>query len=298
MYSDTNKAAINGGIFDRASEVQARLQYAPGEAARQELGLPSDVLPGRWNLRTIRATFDWLADYSLSGVWRILERYDCKLRSSRVRQYSPDPDYAEKVLYLEACLRQVADTPETHVLLFMDEMGYYRWAAAAPDWMPVAPYPSRATSAAENNRQWRIVGVLNAWTGQVNYLDHYIVGRQKIIDMYQAVDQLYPYGEHIYVVQDNWSIHKHPDVTNALEDVPRIEPVWLPTYSPWLNPIEKLWRWLRQDVLKMHRLALDWDALRLAVNTFLDQFANGSQDLLHYVGLLGEGRLSQARRGL
>jgi transposase len=68
----------------------------------------------------------------------------------------------------------------------------------------------------------------------------------------------------------------------------------LPTYAPWLNPIEKLWRWLRQDVLKRHRLAGDWPSLRGRVNQFLGQFATGSQDLLRYVGLLGKGKLAQA----
>jgi hypothetical protein len=76
--------------------------------------------------------------------------------------------------------------------------------------------------------------------------------------------------------------------------MPRIEPVWLPTYAPWLNPIEKLWRWLRQDVLKMHRLAAHWSELRKRVNTFLDQFAEGSADLLRYVGLSGDGKLASA----
>lgn len=289
--------AINEVIFDRREEIQERLQQAPGTAASQELGLPEGVMPGCWSLRTIRASFDWMADYSLSGVWRILQRCDCQLRSSRIRQYSPDPDYVEKVRYLEVCLRQMADTPETHVLLFMDEMGYYRWAEVAPDWQVIAPQPRRATSAADNNRQWRMVGVLNAWTGQVNYLDNYIIGRRQLIEMYHTIDELYPQAEHIYVVQDNWSIHQHPDVTQALQALPHLEPVWLPTYAPWLNPIEKLWRWLRQDVLKMHRLALDWDALHHAVNTFLDQFASGSQDLLHYTGLLGQGRLARARQG-
>jgi hypothetical protein len=41
-------------------------------------------------------------------------------------------------------------------------------------------------------------------------------------------------------------------VAEALCGLPRLQSVWLPTYAPWLNPIEKLWRWLRQDVLKMH----------------------------------------------
>ena len=113
---------------------------------------------------------------------------------------------------------------------------------------------------------------------------------------YRQVAHLYPQYERIYVVQDNWSIHQHPDVLAALATLPRIEPVWLPTYAPWLNLIEKLWRWLRQDVIKMHRLAADWDRLKQQVHAFLDQFAVGSPDLLRYVGLLGDGMLAQAVR--
>jgi len=51
------------------------------------------------------------------------------------------------------------------------------------------------------------------------------------------------------------------------------------------NPIEKLWRWLCQDVLHLHRLAVDLQALRALVAAFLQQFAQGSADLLRYVGL-------------
>ncbi|MCL5959444.1 MAG: transposase [Chloroflexi bacterium] len=59
----------------------------------------------------------------------------------------------------------------------------------------------------------------------------------------------------------------------------------LPTYASWINFIEKLWRWLKQEVLHMHRLA-DWlEDLREEVDSFLDRFANGSQALLRYVGL-------------
>jgi transposase len=53
-----------------------------------------------------------------------------------------------------------------------------------------------------------------------------------------------------------------------------------------LNPIEKLWRWLKQDVLHLHRLSSTWQALKQLVAEFLDQFDQGSNDLLSYVGLL------------
>ena len=64
-----------------------------------------------------------------------------------------------------------------------------------------------------------------------------------------------------------------------------IQLVWLPTYASWLNPIEKLWRKLRQELTHMHPWADDLTQLRQAVATFCAAFAQGSQDLKRYVGL-------------
>lgn len=65
-----------------------------------------------------------------------------------------------------------------------------------------------------------------------------------------------------------------------------IQLVPLPTYASWCNPIEKLWRWLKQDVLHLHRLADHLEDLRARGRAFLDEFHDGSDHLLRYVGLL------------
>ncbi len=271
-----------------------RLHQGPGVEAQAEVQVGVEgPPPSRWTLRTIRATFPWMVDYTLSGVWRALDRYGLSTRSARVQQYSPDPEDAEKVDYLEQCLREAAEHPDKAVVVFLDEMDYYRWPSPAADWTLDTDTPV-AQRAGANNQQWRIVGGLNALTGQVDYLDGYIVGRHKVLERYDHIDTVYRQPEWIYVVQDNWSIHRHPDVMEALFQWPRIEPVWWPTYAPWLNPIEKLGRWLRQEVLKRHRLADDWDTLRQRVRDFLDQFWLGSSELLRYVGLKGKGKLAQA----
>ena len=222
-------ADLVGGIFDRTEALIERLRLGPCEQSR-------------WRLYSIRASFSFLKDYSISGVWRFIKRHDLSLRSARVQHYSPDPDYLEKEAYLHQCLKEAAINKDKRILLFLDEMGYYRWPEPAPDWADEAPVTDRKES---KQQQWRLIGTLNALTGKVNYLDGYIVGRAQVIAMYQLIAACYEKAERIYVVQDNWSIHKHPDVMEALEDLPTISPVWLPTYAPWLNPIEKLWRWLR-----------------------------------------------------
>jgi transposase len=235
-----------------------------------------------------------LGDYSLSGVWRLLDRLDLKLRSARVQQFSPDPDYQAKVIDLEMVLWEARRYPQSVTAVLIDEMGFARWPEPTADWGAEAAVADRRGA---NNGLWRLIGSLNALSGQVNYLDNYIVGRAKVVEFYEQLVEAYPHAEQLYVIQDNWSIHKNPEVLEALKEWPQVQPVWLPTYAPWLNPIEKLWRWLRQDVLKLHHLADDWKALRGRVRSWLDQFQDGSQRLLEYVGLLGNGLLARMIHG-
>jgi transposase len=282
-----------GGAFEAREGVKAQLletlHAGPGEAARQEVMVgTSGPTPSRWTLRTVRVSVEWLSGYSLSGVWRVLHGCGLGWHTARARLFSPDPDYRSKVRRLHRCLRAAARQPERVVALFLDEFGYRRWPEVAPTWGLERAVAQRAG----NNQQWRTIGALNALTGQVSYLDGYIVGRQQVMQFYAQLDHTYPGVDLLYVIQDNWNIHTHPEVLTALARYPRIQPVWLPTYAPWLNPIEKLWRWLRQDVLKLHRWVAAWPQVKQRVRDFLAQFAQGSQELLHYVGLAGEGKLA------
>jgi DDE superfamily endonuclease len=253
--------------------------------------------PSRWTLRTIRATFGPFRGLTLGGVWRALRRRGAGLRSGVIPQYSPDPDPIKKRDNLYKCMGEAATAPDRIALVFLGEMGYARWPEPACDRTGRAPAaPPLADRARGPDRLWRIIGALNAVTGRVDFLDGYVVGRAKVIEFYEQWDRSYPDADRLLVVQDDRSIHRHDAVTAALARWPRIEPVWLPTSAPWLNPIEKLWRWPRQDVLRLHRLAGDWADLRGRVNQFLGQFAAGSRALLHDGGLAGRGKLAQALR--
>lgn len=259
------------------------------------MGLPDGVpMPDRWQLRTIRASVPALAPMSLSGVWYACQRAGVRLRRARPRCYSPDPAYQEKVDALMAALRDAAADPAHVVLVFLDEMSYLRWPQPAPSFAQAAPEPAPRTSPSGKEAKHRIGGMLDAWNGRVLFVDHQVVGRERLATLYRQLNRAYPDATRIIVVQDNWSIHAHADLTALLTELPRIERLWLPTAAWWLNPIEKLWRKLRQEVLRLHRRADDWSGLHQAVRRFLRQYAAGSQELLRYVGLLGTGELAHA----
>ena len=280
------------------TELEERLRQAPAGAAETTASLPhrTPLPPSRWSLIVVRQHFEWLEDYSLSGVWRVLQHWDIAWKRGYVQHWSPDPAYQTKVRRITKCLKQAASDPQHTVALFLDEMGYTRWPTAAPDWLPGEDGYPRAEHGNLSDQQWRVIGALNALTGQVAYAQNYIVGRREVIAFLQRLAQQYAHAGQIYVIADNWNIHTHPDVQAAVAALPRLELVWLPTYASWLNPIEKLWRWVRQRILHRHRLSDLWDVLKQRVARFFDQFAKGSTDLLRYVGLAGDGKWAKVIR--
>ena len=70
---------------------------------------------------------------------------------------------------------------------------------------------------------------------------------------YREVLAAYPAAERIDIAQDNWPVHFHQAILSELSGT-RIRLLRLPTYAPWTNPIEKVWRKLNQEVLHQHRL--------------------------------------------
>jgi hypothetical protein len=254
---------------------------------------------------------DWLKLTSLGGLSRLLKRLDIGLKRGRQYIHSPDPQYAEKVAYLQTCTQQVLADPEHYVLVYLDEFSFYRQPSLDKDYC--AKHTSTiplARRSVRSNTVCRGIGSLNALTGQLTYAQHSRLSTHRIVQFYHQLARVYPQATTIFVVQDNWAVHYHPDILKALCPQrspfrPLISPSWqpmyaapiqtgqlpiqmlfLPTYAPWLNPIEKLWRWLRQTVLHLHRFADQWPQLKQRVFDFMIQFQHGSSDLLRYVGLL------------
>jgi transposase len=146
-------------------------------------------------------------------------------------------------------------------------------------------------------------------TGQVTFLQRSKLSRFVLNNFWAKVRATYPHAVQIDEMVDNWPVHFHVDslarlqkqtfpwppyvpshwpqtpAPRAIQDDLPIRLLCLPTYASWLNPIEKLWRWLKQEVLHMHPYANQWAPLKQQVAAFLEQFATGSEALLHYVGL-------------
>jgi DDE superfamily endonuclease len=251
----------------------------------------------RWTLTRIMVAAPWLGPRTTSGTWRLLQRHRIRLCRGRPRLFSPDPEYAAKRDHLLSVLTAVAEDPEHSVALFLDEMAYHHWPEPGLTWASRDGPRPRAERAAPGERHKKAIAALNARTGQVTYHQRARMTHDQVCTFLIMLKAEYAEAEHIYAIWDNAPVHHQTLVAECAAWL-SIELVFLPTYSPWLNPIEKLWAWVRDAVLRLHRLAGHWDQVPQAVAAFLEHFALGSDALLTRVGLLGDGVLATAVRGV
>ena len=270
----------------------------------------------RWSLSYIAQVCDWLRVNTPSGLSQLLKRLEISYKRGRSYVHSPDPNYQQKMGRIAQSLLKVWHMPEKYVLLYQDEFSYYRQPTVARDYEAMGKFQPLARRSHRSDTAFRGIGALNAITGQVTYQQASRTNIPRLVKFYDAIVADYPKADTIFMVQDNWPVHHHPDLLVHLqpqhfefpihkpknwpdEPSPRakrnaekrkaklpIKILQLPTYASWANPIEKLWRWVRQTVIHLHRLSDDWSELKQRVCDFILSFRRGSNELLRYVGLL------------
>ena len=270
----------------------------------------------RWNLGLIAEVCEWLRVNDPSTLSKLLKRLKISYKRGRSYVHSPDPNYQQKMDLIAQCLLKAWYAPEKYALLYQDEFSIYRQPTLARDYEQMGEFQPLARRSHKSDTEFRGMGALNAITGQVTYQQAYKANVRQLTKFYDAIAADYTEVNTIYMVQDNWPVHYHPDLLIHLQSQDfqfpyNVPPNWpdepspkakrdaekrkarlpirilqLPTYASWANPIEKLWRWVRQTVLHLHRLSDEWQALKQSVMDFIHSFRRGSNELLRYVALL------------
>jgi len=127
------------------------------------------------------------------------------------------------------------------------------------------------------------IGAVNYHTGETVVLFRRRKRRREIAELLQALLDKHPTGT-IYVAWDNASMHQDDEIEAMLKLADgRLVLLYLPTYSPWLNPIEMLWRHFRREVTHCE-LFENVTALLKAAQDFFDRYRLCPAHILSIIG--------------
>jgi putative transposase len=90
--------------------------------------------------------------------------------------------------------------------------------------------------------------------------------------------------ETVYVAWDNVNTHQDDEVEAIVRSVAdRLVLMYLPTYSPWLNPIEMLWRHFRREVTHCEL----FETVKVLLEAAKDFFARYNQAPERVLSIIG-----------
>ncbi|EGR7638456.1 IS630 family transposase [Salmonella enterica] len=216
-------------------------------------------LRSRWSTELLALVINRLFDVTLhrSTLHRYLRQADMVWRRAAPTLKIKDPHYEEKRLVIDQALAQ---EQTAHPVFYQDEVDIDLNPKIGADWMPKGQQKRIATPG--QNQKHYLAGALHSGTGRV----HYVSGSSKSSDLFisllETLRRTYRRAKTITLVADNNIIHKSRKVERWLEENPKFRLLFLPMYSPWLNPIERLWLSLHETITRNHQCRYMWQLLK------------------------------------
>jgi transposase len=194
-----------------------------------------------WSTRQM-AGATGMSQTAVSRIWRAFGLKPHRLEHFKL---SPDPQFVDKVrdivgLYL--------NPPEAAVVLCVDEKSQIQALERSSPILPLMPgVPERQTHDYVRNGTTNLYAALDVASGKVISEMTPRHRAEEFRRFLNLIESTVPDHLDIHVVLDNSSTHKTPSIQRWLKRHPRFTLHFTPTYSSWLNLVE---RWFAELTTK------------------------------------------------
>ena len=185
---------------------------------------------------------------SKSTIGRIWKAFELQPHRSEDFKLSNDPLFVEKVydiigLYL--------DPPEAAVVYCVDEKSQIQALARSQPAFPMMPgMPEKRTHDYVRNGTTSLFAAFNIEDGTVISSLHRRHRSVEFKKFLTKIDAQVPADLDVHLICDNYSTHKSPAIKTWLQAHPRFQIHFTPTYSSWLNQVERFFAFVTEDLLQ------------------------------------------------
>src|ERR687895_1604754 len=206
----------------------------------------------RWSCATLALTLQGTRRLTVSAetVRRWLHELGWVWKRAKLVAKDDDPRRVTRL----ARIRYVFEQRQlTEALVFADELDVHLLPKVGCAWMPKGTQVEVMTPG--QNQKYYLAGALDLATGTL----HHCLGPRKtnalFRDLLGVLEMKYPAERytHLYVVVDNYKIHQAKAVEQWLAAHPQVTLLFLPTYCPRANPIERAFGDVHDCCTRNHR---------------------------------------------
>jgi putative transposase len=206
----------------------------------------------RWSCTTLAATLKAKHGVAVSAetVRRWLHEIGWVWKRAKLVAKDDDPQRIERLARIRFHYENLS---AQEMMVFADELDIHLLPKVGAAWMPQGTQAEVMTPG--KNEKHYLAGALHLATGKLLYCLGPRKNNALFRDLLTLLDATYPARQitRIYVVVDNYCIHKAKAVEQWLASHPRFTVLWLPTYCPRANPIERAFGDVHDKCTRNHK---------------------------------------------
>ncbi len=157
-----------------------------------------------------------------------------------------NPDFEAQEIFAEQYEEFMLNKDHEIEVLFMDAVHPEHNAMPSYGW--ISRGENRELKTNSGRARLNLHGAINAETHEIIVIESDTVNADSTIRLLSEIEQKYPYAPEIMIVLDNARYHYSKEVKEYL-DSSRIRLIFLPSYSPNLNLIERIWKFFKKKIL-------------------------------------------------
>lgn len=276
-------AKTRPGRRPRLTKTQKRELYQIIVAGPQPAGFPGAC----WRSPMIQELIDqqYKVSYSVYYIAQLLKNLGLSYQKARFVADDADPkkrkQWREKTW---PAILKLAQEKKAYIL-FGDEASFPQWGTLTYTWAPRGQQPVVKTSG--KRKGYKVFGLIDYFTGRFFYqCTQEKLASASYQEFLKAV--LRQTRKPIILVQDGAKYHTSKSTREFFaQHAHRLTVFDLPSYSPDYNPIEKLWKKIKQKETHLHYFPT-FESLMNKVEEAMVRFANAPDEVLSLFGFYEE----------
>lgn len=182
--------------------------------------------------------------YTVHGLRQLLQRHGFSYKKPAIVPGKANEQQQKEWIAQYEKLR--SELPEDETICFMD--GVHPTHNVQPAYGWIKKGVRKEIPANSGRSRLNLSGVVDVISHKVIVQSDKTLNANPMISFFRKVEEAYPDKNKIHVFCDNARYYKNQLVQEYLE-TSKIILHFLPPYSPNLNPIERLWKWMKERVI-------------------------------------------------
>lgn len=186
----------------------------------------------------------WKVRYTTSGMTDWLERHGFSYKKPSLVPGKADRE--KQAQWIEDYQNLKDHLTEDETICFMD--GVHPTHNVQPGYGWIKKGMRKEVPSNSGRLRLNLTGIIDIKTHRVFVRQEPTLNAEQVIDFFKQIETVYPTKKQVHIFCDNASYYKNRRVSEHLKGS-KVQLHFLPPYSPNLNPIERLWKWMKERVI-------------------------------------------------